>query len=190
MRSHYNGRTDAELILAHLAGDNVAWETLLGRYENFIYRLILRARLSGPDAEDVFQNVCVKFYVHLDDLRDVNRLSGWLAAVVAQEIIRSHRRLSTAVPSVSLDSPTIADLPRDDPLPEEVVIAEEKTRFVRQVLQEVGEPCGRLLSLLYRPVPATYVEVSETLGIPPGSIGPRRARCLERLKKHLVKAGY
>lgn len=190
MHSHHNFRSDAELIEAHLAGDIAAWEALLTRYEKFIYRLILRARPSQDDVEDLFQNVCVKFYSHLDDLRDVNRLAGWLGAVVSQEIIRWSRRVAAMPPSVSLDSQTVAELPRTDPLPEDIVIAEERLRFVRQALNESGEPCNRLLSLLYRPDPASYAEIAEQMGIPSGSIGPRRARCLERLKNLLAKAGY
>src|SRR2546430_5625107 len=39
-----------------------------------------------------------------------------------------------------------------------------------------------LLAMLFRDPPCSYSEISATLGIPIGSIGPQRARCLERLR--------
>ena len=190
MRNNHHPRSDAELIDAHIAGNIPAWEELLDRYETFIYRLILRARLPRSDADDVFQNVCIKFYIHLEDLRDVNRLTGWLAVVVSQEIIRWRRRMVSTAPSVSLDSPGIIELPREGPLPEDMVIAEERIRFVQQALKQSGESCIRLLSLLYCSEPESYLKIAEQLDIPVGSVGPRRARCLEQIKKILSKSGY
>lgn len=190
MLKNHGYRSDKELIAAHINGDIPAWEILLERYQIFIYRVILRNQLQHSDAEDIFQNVCLKFYMHLDDLRDVNRLASWLGAVITQEVALWRRRTAMAIQTVSLESTIISELPRQEPLPDEVLIAEERIRFVHLGLKQLGEPCNHLLSLLYRPEPLSYSNIAQILSIPLGSIGPRRARCLERLKNILSDMGY
>jgi RNA polymerase sigma factor (sigma-70 family) len=189
MPNRFDQRSDAQLIEAHLAGDAAAWEALFDRYEKFLYRLVLRAGLSRADTEDIFQNVCLKLYLHLEDVREVQRLTGWLGAIVSQEIARWLRR-TAATPSVSLDTPVLAELPHGAPHPEEVLLAEERTHVVRQAMEQVGEPCRHLLTMLYGAERLPYTEVAAALDIPLGSVGPRRARCLERLKKIITGSGY
>jgi RNA polymerase sigma factor (sigma-70 family) len=80
------------LVAACLAGDSASWDALIARYQGFIYALALRMGLSAPDADDVFQNVCLSLFQHLGELRDANRLSSWLATMVKQEVWRLGRR--------------------------------------------------------------------------------------------------
>jgi RNA polymerase sigma factor (sigma-70 family) len=75
--------------------------------------------------------------------------------------------------------------------PEEAALALERQHLVRQCLQHLSPSCQELLALLYaEEPPCSYVEVAQRLGVPLGSIGPRRARCLEHLKKLLEKFGF
>jgi DNA-binding CsgD family transcriptional regulator len=48
--------------------------------------------------------------------------------------------------------------------------------------------CQQLLSMLTSDPPHSYADISAELGIPVGSIGPYRARCLDRLRSHPVIA--
>src|SRR5579872_544818 len=84
--------SDAELIVACLAGDMLSWDKLITRYSGFIYALILRTGLANADADDVFQNVCVRLYQNLDQLRHTDRLTNWLAVTIRHEIWTLHRR--------------------------------------------------------------------------------------------------
>jgi len=184
-------RSDADLIAAHLSGDTSAWEALLDRYERLIFRLVLRTGASGPDADDIYQNVCLKLYLHLDDLRHIEKLTGWLGAIVRQEAGRHATKNAGPAGRPPLqDIDEIIELPARDPLPEQALQAEEQTRLIASALQQMPAPCGPLLSLLYAPEPTPYAEVAVRLGIPLGSIGPRRARCLERLKIILEELGF
>lgn len=191
-----NPRTDAELVAACLSGDTAAWDALIARYQNFIYGLPLRMGLSAADAEDVFQNTCLKLFQHLGELHDVQRLSGWLAAIIRQEVWGLWRRRG---------SQPLSDLPEGGqmlesarplgaepaPSPEELILNYERQHLVRLGVQELSEECRKLLTLLYGEEAAcSYAEVAQRLSIPLGSIGPKRARCLERLRKNLEKFGY
>lgn len=62
----------------------------------------------------------------------------------------------------------------------------ELTEYLDAGLSRLGGPCRELLITLYfQPESPSYAEVSEALGVPVGSIGPTRARCLQRLRRIL-----
>lgn len=173
---------DAALIAACLSGDAAAWDALIARYEGLIYSLLLRMGLGAGDAEDVFQDVCVLLLRHLGELRDTSRLAGWLIATTKREAWRRRRRGASAPASLD-EAPEMAG---GGVSPEQAAIALEEQRLVREALDRLPERCRRLLTLLYvDDPPATYAEAAERLGIPLGSVGPTRARCLQRLEKVL-----
>src|SRR5215218_9644689 len=70
---------DAELVASCRNGDAGAWPELVRRYSPYVHAIALRAyRLNAEDAEDVFQEVFVRAWQHLDDLRDDAALRPWL----------------------------------------------------------------------------------------------------------------
>lgn len=184
-------RSDSDLIAACLAGDPACWEALIRRYHRFLYALPLQMGLSKCDAEDVFQNACVKLYQNLAQVRETERLASWLAAVVRQEVaLLRRRRPALSLDDVGEDALRINSFPGEDAPPEEQALALEDRLLVRAGLEELGSDCRSLLSALYSAEPASYAEVSERLGVPLGTIGPRRARCLQRLLKILRSRGW
>jgi RNA polymerase sigma factor (sigma-70 family) len=75
-------------------------------------------------------------------------------------------------------------LPDGTPLPAEEIAQLEERHFVRQAFDQLPARCRALLDLLYYAAEApSYERVSERLGMPVGSIGPTRARCLEKLAR-------
>ena len=182
--SSWRDEADGELVAACVAGDADAWDVLLERYQGFIYGITLKLGVSGSDAEDLFQEVCLKLYRHLSTLRNAERLSSWLGAVVRQEVWRYRRRRSGA-PQSDFGDESVQVAEDEAPGPEEQILALERAYLVRECLGKLPEGCRELLGLLYAPEPASYAETSRRLGMPIGSIGPRRARCIERLKRKL-----
>ena len=66
----------------------------------------------------------------------------------------------------------------------------ESMHAVREALERLGEPCRSLLTALFREDSPSYPRISAELGMPVGSIGPTRARCLGKLRELLAKAGF
>lgn len=196
MQSRYARATDTELIAACLSGDSDAWDSLILRYEALVFSLPIRMGLSQADAEDIFQNVCVLLLHHLGDLRDTERLAGWLVATTRREVWRvSKRRATQRSVEVSADDwqADMADIYADpeQPLPEATLMALEDQQLVRQALVQIPDRCRSLLTMLYcEDPPRAYVEAAEALNLPLGSIGPTRARCLQRLHKLLGELGF
>ncbi len=191
-----NNDSDVVLITACLQGNLAAWEALIDRYQGFIFGVALRRGLSRSDAEDVFQNVCIKLYEHLADLRDVTRLAGWLASVATREAAQIYRRdvpkLFSETQSIFDDAELGVSVHAEQPAtPEDEVLSLERSHLVRLTMADLSEECRRLITLLYAPDnPRSYNDIGAELGMPLGSIGPRRARCLARLRSLLAKFGY
>jgi len=190
----WSRRDDAALIAACLRGEARAWDALIDRYQALIFSIPLHMGLSPGDAEDVFQDVCLLLFTHLDSLRDRARLSSWLISTTRREAWRMARR-RRALPEADLADPEremergerLAGGPPE--LPEEAVLALERQQRVRQAFQQLPERCRELLERLYvRDPPETYAQISARMRLPMGSIGPTRARCLQRLQRLLDEA--
>jgi RNA polymerase sigma factor (sigma-70 family) len=166
-----------------LAGDHTAWSTLLDRYERLIVGVAGRQGLSENQVADVFQNVSLAMLRALEQLRDVDYLAGWLATTTRRESWRELRRQEGSAGETELLSDT---LPGDSPGAEETMARWEEFRALHAALEESGGRCQALLRRLYFTDPAArYEEIAAELGVPVGSIGPTRARCLKKLRERM-----
>ena len=182
-------RADRELIVACLDGDSTAWETLITRYQRLIYSIPMKARLSPDDASDIFQSVCLKLYEKLSTLRDHERVSSWLITTTTREVWRIAARNRRDVTSVSGDeegADVINQIPSTGPLADEQRQALEQQQIVRQSVEALPERCRNLVTMLfYEKDELSYADIARRMNMPVPSVGPTRARCLEKLKKLL-----
>lgn len=183
--------SDAELIAACRAGEQTAWEALVQRYQRLVFAIPRRSGMDEDQAAEVFQRTFVKLVDNLDRIAQPDRLAAWLTTTAKRETWRFSRREreSVGLPGMGDDDEQI-ELPDDSPLPGEDLIALERQHTVRAALATLDERCRTLLTLLYyRPEPPAYTEIARQLGTSEGSIGPTRARCLQKLRKALAEAG-
>jgi RNA polymerase sigma factor (sigma-70 family) len=179
---------DAELIARCLAQDAGAWEALLRRYQRLVASITLKFSLSPEDGADILQSVFMALFQQLPTLRKQDKLSSWIITVTVRECWKLRRRLP---PTDSLDDPekSLADsLPDAQALPEATMLALEQQQALWQGVEAMADPCRELLGeLFFRAEPLPYAEISRQLAMPVASIGPTRARCLEKLKVVLKK---
>jgi RNA polymerase sigma factor (sigma-70 family) len=168
-------------------GDQEAWDELIERYAPLVWSICVRYRLSGPDIDDVGQSVWLLLVEQIGNLREPAALPGWLATTAKREclrVLRAARRHDHAgLPPEDQMSP---DTP--DSMIEQEIIKAERDAALRAAFAELPPVCHELLSMLISDPAPAYAEVSVRLGMAIGSIGPTRARCLERLRRspHLV----
>jgi RNA polymerase sigma factor (sigma-70 family) len=170
----------ADLVEAAASGDDNAWKALYGRYTPLISSVCRRYRLAGSDADDVSQAVWLRLVQQLNRLREPNALPGWILTTTRNEalsVIKAGRRMLPADPMVDdrLDS---TDRPEFDIHLDQA----DERRALRESLRQLRPEHRQLLLLLVADPQLSYREISERLGIPIGSIGPTRARCLRRLR--------
>lgn len=174
--------TDEELLQACRQGDARGWHEVLDRYERLLYSIPLNCGLTAEDAADVVQLTLTIFLQKLDELDDNSNLSAWLATVARRH---SWRRLAQRrreqlgyQADVAEELERVAD--RQDRL---TLVRWELLEWLDQGLRELDPHCRELLVALYfAPGSPSYAEVAAQLGMAVGSIGPTRARCLEKLR--------
>jgi len=176
--------SDDDLIRACRDGNSRAWELLLDRYERLVYSIPLNYGLSREDAADIVQITFTSLIQSLDTLREDSRLSAWLATVARRQtwqvLARGRRENHEEFDSLA-DS--VATLRGD---PSEPLERWELVEWLNQGLAQMPERCRNLLSALYfEPQELSYAEIAARIGMPVGSVGPTRARCLERLRQIL-----
>lgn len=182
------GPTDAALVELALRGERRGWELLVERYQRLIFSIPRRYGLSEMDAADVFQSVCVILLEKLGDLRDQEKLSSWLITTTSRLTWEHLRRGRSAVEEPVEEA--AAGHPADGPLPDEALVHLEEQDMVRRAVDHLAPRCRELLRLLFfDSAEPSYREIADRLGIPEGSIGPTRIRCLQRLARILERWG-
>lgn len=180
---------DASLTARCLGGDAAAWKALVHRYQRLVYAVAQRARLDDHGIADVFQTVFARLIEHLPRLRQPERLQAWIVTTAKRESLLQHRRGQRTI-SMTPEDETDAtrwDGVDDSPLPEQVLIELQQASQLRAALERMDVRCRELLLLLFRDDDETlpYEEVARRMGMPIGSIGPTRSRCIEKLREIL-----
>ncbi|CAG0935320.1 hypothetical protein TFLX_04153 [Thermoflexales bacterium] len=190
--SDYTVRPDPELIAASLdQGDRQAWEALILRYQRLIYSIPIRMGFSPSDAADVFQTVCLLLMENLAFLRRRDRLGPWLVITTRRECWRLGRERQAEPPDPETDSSNPAQEGDTVATLEEEILQLERHSLLHAALEGLDPRCQQLLKLLFwtEPRPA-YDEIVRLMALPEGSIGPTRARCLEKLARILQRMGF
>ncbi|HEY6791197.1 MAG TPA: sigma-70 family RNA polymerase sigma factor [Trebonia sp.] len=172
-----------DLVARAADGDRDAWDEIVDRFAPLLWSICLRYRLSSQDSQDVGQTVWLLLVEQLGRLREPAALPGWLATTTQRECLRVLRRERTrnqhAWTTVDDELQQYPDAVEID----EEIIAAEWNMALRAAFAELPAQCQRLLGMLISDPPSSYAEISATLQIAVGSIGPQRARCLQRMRR-------
>ena len=149
-----------------------------------MWAICRRYRLAVADAEDAGQAVWLQLVDHIGQIRDPAALPGWLATTTGREcgrIVRAARRACPPGGQV-LDPEGIPD--EHAVLAGDELLRLERHAALREALAGLPPACQQLIALLAEDPPLPYAQISARLGIPVGSIGPSRSRCLAKLRRH------
>src|SRR6185369_4577484 len=170
----------AEVVGRAADGDQLAWERLFDQYARLIWSMTRDFKLVESDAADVFQTTWLRLLEHINRLDHPARVGSWLAATAQHECLRQLAARKRIV--LMHDDDELAGGESHGPEIDERLLADERAAAVREALSHLPWRWQRLLQLLMNDPPASYAEISDQLGLPVGSIGPTRGRCLERLR--------
>lgn len=178
-----------DLVRAAAASDAQAWKALVDRFGGLVWAIARSHRLNRDAAADVSQTVWLRLVDHLDRIREPDRVGAWLAATTRHECLRVARLQQRTVPT---DEAEVFDVSRTaagasdgaDPL-----VTRERDAAVWALVGTLPPRSQTLLRMLMADPPVSYSEISAGLGIPVGSIGPTRQRCLKALRAKCALAG-
>jgi len=172
-----------DLVARARSGDTQAWNALIERYTPLISSVCRRHRLDRADAEDVSQSVWLRVVAQLDKIREPAALPGWIATTTRREcgrVVRAARGPHAV--SYALDAENLPD--RQAEVAGQELLAAERRAALHEAFTDLPGAWQRLVTELTMDPPAPYAEVSARLGIPVGSIGPTRSRCLSRMRRY------
>ena len=172
--------TTTELLTEAQGGSREAWDALVDRYARLVWSVIRGFRLDEATAGDVSQTVWLRLVENLEKIRNPERLASWLATTARNEAIRTkriyERTVPTAVEFQVLDT---------DPAVDAGLLASERDAEVAAAFATLDADCQLLLRAVTADPPLDYQTIADMIGRPIGSIGPTRARCLEKLRRAL-----
>ena len=174
--------TVTALVTRAAGGDQSAWDKIVERYAPLVWSVCRRYRLDRADTDDVAQNVWLRLVEQLSALREPAALPGWLATTTQRECLRVLRVTSQADRRNERLADEMVTASQSVEIEEEIIAA-EWNRVLNLAFDELLPPCRQLLSMLMQEPPVPYAEISRRLGIPVGGIGPRRARCLDKMRR-------
>lgn len=178
------------LVNRAVAGEMWAFARLDEQYRP-LARATARRCGGGTDSEDVVQEALLRLHLHLAELRQPAALPAWLCRTVRNLCFSRARRLNRMqFAPLDVNDPGESVLSSADPCADEVVASEE-AEAVRRALARLS-PRDRRLAL-HLMAETAYGEISSSLRMPVGSIGPTRERMLRRLAgtaeiRHLIDA--
>jgi RNA polymerase sigma factor (sigma-70 family) len=184
--------TDAgDLVNAALGGDQSSWDELVRRYSGLVWSVARGYRLGPADAADVSQTTWLRLAEHLGRIDKPSQVGAWLATTARHEALRIARGATRIVPAEEATLVALGQV--DDYSPERAVLDAEQARLnsdraarLWRAFGELPARCRELLRILIASPPPSYAEVAAAMGMPVGSIGPTRARCLQRLRERLT----
>jgi len=184
---------DNTLLARCRSGDSGAWSQLVERYRRLVWSVIIKHRMRDGEAEDVFQHVFATLVSSIDQIQDEGALPAWLVTTTKRRCWRvtaQTRQAAERARSLDADPDKRVDPvdERDDPVETR---AQLEKQLVREGLERLGGKCKDLLEALFGAGgEPNYTLIAEKLGIRVGSIGPTRARCLEKLSRILGRLGF
>jgi RNA polymerase sigma factor (sigma-70 family) len=175
----------AELVRAAAGGDRRAWDALVDEFGAMVWAIARSHRLSDADAADVFQSSWLRLLERLDNINDPTRVGAWLATTVRRECLRVLRTAQRHV--------LYGEEPEEEASPEmtaaEALLSAERDRALWRCFGRLRPSDQALLRLLLADPRPAYEDIATMLDMPIGSIGPTRARALERLRRELQREG-
>jgi RNA polymerase sigma factor (sigma-70 family) len=163
-----------------------AWEEILCRYGGLVSATVGSFRLQDADARDAVQMTWLRLADNAHRGQLSEGLDGWLATTARRECLRILRRARSSPDPIETVVDTVAD---PSASPEQQAIEADTARILWNLVEELPPRQRTLLRALFSDRARTYADVARAAGIPPGAIGPTRARALQQLRRRLGEQG-
>jgi RNA polymerase sigma factor (sigma-70 family) len=172
----------ASLFRAYRAGDEANVGELVGLVTPILWHTARAQRLDRELAEDVVQSVWLALVRSAASISDPQAVLQWLIISTRREAWRVVKRADRDDPRDIEDSEVVSPI---EDLPEEQVLRSDADSRLWQHIAHLSERCQALLRVVAFADRPDYASVAEALGMPIGSIGPTRGRCLAKLREQL-----
>jgi RNA polymerase sigma-70 factor (ECF subfamily) len=167
-------------------GDPDAFDALLARYQNRLFRYLLRLTANSAVAEDLFQETWLRVITRIHRYDERRPFEPWLFSVARNLAIDHLRKASPE----SLDEPSdtgetrVARLGADEPGSLERLLERERRGQLEKRLEELPALYREALSLRFEEEMA-FEEIAEVLAAPVSTVKSRVQRALATLRERM-----
>lgn len=177
------GTLAGQAFAAYLSGERERLSDLVDLVTPVLWSVARSQGASGPTSEDAIQTAWLQLVTHGDSIQEPGAVLGWLVVVVKREVWRLCRgaRREIGVGEV----PEVPEVPAQHLDPEAESILNERQRVLWQHVSRLTPRCQELLRVIAFADRPDYGAIATALGMPVGSIGPTRGRCLNKLRTAL-----
>ncbi|MCE9560090.1 MAG: sigma-70 family RNA polymerase sigma factor [Armatimonadetes bacterium] len=176
------------LLLRCRHKDGRAWARLVEILQKRVYWAIRRTGLAESEVEDVFQTTFVALHRGIDSITNGAGLPSWVITTATRCAIE--RKLQLLKRSSEVLDPDDNTLLSQEKSAETVVEETAQSLTLHRAMASLTGRCAKLLEALFGAKEASYEEASRMLAIPLGSIGPTKARCIEKLRSKLAELNF
>jgi RNA polymerase sigma factor (sigma-70 family) len=168
-------------------GDRAALDELVGLLTPLLWHTVRGQGVDPVAAEDVVQTIWMRLLHSSGSIRDPQTVVKWLLTAARREAWRvTKRSRSELMRTASLfgqEGEELNTIPAErEDLPDEVVFRDDRQRQLWQHVQKLPERCRELMRVIAFADRPDYAVIADSLGMPLGSIGPTRGRCLAKLR--------
>jgi len=176
----------AACLIAARLGDREALNALVVDLNPLVWSVARRQGLDATVAEDVVQTVWMTLLRKLHTLTEPQAVASWLITTTRREASRNRNVTDRVEP---LDDDASERLLSADGLPEEEALRTDRNRALWRAFNRLPQRCQDLLRMTVLAGRAEYDQVAKYMGMPRGSIGPTRGRCISTLRDYLNNEG-
>jgi RNA polymerase sigma factor (sigma-70 family) len=181
----------ADAFEAYQGGERAAFDDLVTILTPLLWHTVRGTGVDPVAAEDVVQTTWMRLLHSSASIRDPRTVVKWLLTAVKREAWRVSKRARVEMLKTAAlfgeEGDEIAELPaRDDEVPDELVFRHDRQRRLWGHVEALSERCRELIRVIAFADRPDYALIAESLGMPVGSIGPTRGRCLAKLRQQLA----
>jgi len=163
-------------------GDTAALGEIVRELNPLLWHVARGEGLTAEESADVVQTSWLELLRRMHEIRSPQALTSWLVTATRREAWRARKLSHRQAPDGAAQLEAVAD---PDPGPAEQLLTDERDRVLWQHVQRLPGRCRELLRIVAQAARPDYAAVAEALGMPVGSIGPTRGRCLAKLRELL-----
>lgn len=169
-----------------LGGDQAGLDDLVAAMTPVLWQVVRAYRLSEQQAEDVIQTTWLAFVRRHSSILDTAAVGGWLTLTARREAWRVARKAQRDLP---VDDDDLAGQTPAERSAEAIAVGNDRDARLWAAVTGLPERCRRLLRVVAFEQRPDYAGLAKDLGMPVGSIGPTRGRCLAKLRAALEEEG-
>jgi RNA polymerase sigma-70 factor (ECF subfamily) len=182
----HTGPVDMDIISMVLQGDQNAYATLVERYQNYVFTIVLRYVKSREDAEEVAQDVFVKAFRSLADFKGNAKFSTWLYTVTTTTCITFLRKKKLEVHS--LDNEKVFEMAdnQDSGMSANQIEQKSRVNMVNEAIKMLNPEDAQIITLFYKGE-QSLEEIARIVSKEPNTVKVQLHRARSRLKEKMQK---